>query len=373
MRRTKIVATIGPATWSPERLEQLIRAGLNVARVNFSHASHDDASRIIRSTSEISRRLGMPVAIVGDLQGPKIRTGSLAGGSPVVLVAGSECTITTEPVPGTADRISTNYRNLPRDVAPGQRILLADGTRVLEVLATTATEVRCRVLVGGPLAFIALGVAGAFSFAAGLGLVIERGRAMRRAGEERPGSMAAILGMDADAVSAVCREASTQVREPVVVANDNAPGQIVISGTPRGVQAAGDLARAKGARRVVPLAVSIAAHSPLMEPAVALFAPCLRQVKWNPPLTPVIGNREARPLATVDDVLLELERQLVSPVQWTASIRYMVERGVTAFIEVGAKDVLTGLVKRIEPSVTCLPCGNMSGVEQAAQLVRELM
>ena len=196
---------------------------------------------------------------------------------------------------------------------------------------------------------------------------------MRRAGEERPGSMAAILGMDADAVSAVCREASTQVREPVVVANDNAPGQIVISGTPRGVQAAGDLARAKGARRVVPLAVSIAAHSPLMEPAVALFAPCLRQVKWNPPLTPVIGNREARPLATVDDVLLELERQLVSPVQWTASIRYMVERGVTAFIEVGAKDVLTGLVKRIEPSVTCLPCGNMSGVEQAAQLVRELM
>ncbi|HUU68714.1 MAG TPA: pyruvate kinase [Planctomycetota bacterium] len=151
MRRTKIVATIGPATWTPERLDELFDAGLDVVRLNFSHAAHDDARRVIRHTRDASDKLGRSIAVLGDLQGPKIRTGTLAGGGPVQLVPGQECTITTEQLPGTAQRLSTSYAALPHDVRPGQRILLADGTRVLEVIGTSDTEVRCRVIVGGPL------------------------------------------------------------------------------------------------------------------------------------------------------------------------------------------------------------------------------
>ena len=151
MRRTKIVATIGPATWTPQRLDELFDAGLDVVRLNFSHAAHDDARRVIRHTRDASDKLGRSIAVLGDLQGPKIRTGTLAGGGPVQLVPGQECTITTEHVPGTAQRLSTSYAALPHDVRPGQRILLADGTRVLEVIGTSDTEVRCRVIVGGPL------------------------------------------------------------------------------------------------------------------------------------------------------------------------------------------------------------------------------
>jgi len=169
MRRTKIVATIGPATWSAERLGELFDAGLDVVRINFSHASHEDARRVIRYTRDASEKIGRPIAVLGDLQGPKIRTGKLEGGGPVVLVAGQECTITTrrkkakgkrkkqeelesEPVLGTAQRLSTTYAALPSDVQPGDRILLADGTKVLEVIDKSDTEVRCRVIVGGPLA-----------------------------------------------------------------------------------------------------------------------------------------------------------------------------------------------------------------------------
>jgi len=152
MRRTKIVATIGPATWSAERLDELFAEGLDVVRINFSHAAHDDARRVIRHTRDASEKLGRSIAVLGDLQGPKIRTGKLAGGGPVVLVPGHECTITTEPILGTAQRLSTTYSHLPQDVRPGDRILLADGTKVLQVLDKSNTEVRCRVIVGGPLA-----------------------------------------------------------------------------------------------------------------------------------------------------------------------------------------------------------------------------
>lgn len=151
MRKTKIVGTIGPASRTPECIEKLITSGLNVARLNFSHgtqAEHSEAIALVRQTSS---RLGIPVAILQDLQGPKIRTGALQGGQPVELRDGSTLTITSRPVMGTADVVSTTYARLPGDVRPGDHILLADGLMELSVLSTTARDVTCRVIHGGLL------------------------------------------------------------------------------------------------------------------------------------------------------------------------------------------------------------------------------
>jgi len=151
MRKTKIVCTIGPASQSEEKLEALILAGMDVARLNFSHGAHEQHGLVIRAVRSISARLGRSVAILQDLCGPKIRTGSLQGGSAVNLVEGAEITVTTQPVVGTASLISTTYSHLPTDVHPGDRILLADGLLELQVLVTEATSVRCRVVHGGLL------------------------------------------------------------------------------------------------------------------------------------------------------------------------------------------------------------------------------
>ena len=119
-RRTKIVCTLGPATDGEERIEALMRAGMDVARINFSHGSLDEHERRIAEVRAVAERLGRPVAILQDLQGPKIRTGALAGGKPVTLKAGDPFTITTEPLDGDATRVSTTYAALPGDVATGR-------------------------------------------------------------------------------------------------------------------------------------------------------------------------------------------------------------------------------------------------------------
>jgi pyruvate kinase len=151
MRRTKIVCTIGPATNSEERLEALIRAGMNVARLNFSHGKQEEHATVIERIRAISTRLGYPIAILQDLQGPKIRVGSLQGGQPVKLVDGSTLTITTRDVEGNEKIIPTTYEALPQDVGPGDRILLDDGLLELRVLSTTDTDVVCQVVHGGVL------------------------------------------------------------------------------------------------------------------------------------------------------------------------------------------------------------------------------
>jgi pyruvate kinase len=151
MRCTKIVCTIGPASNSEEMLEKLMQAGMNVARLNFSHGTHDEHAAVIKRIRRISARLGQAVAILQDLQGPKIRTGALEGGEPVRLVDGAEVTITTRPVLGNAHIISTTYQRLPQDVKPGDRILLDDGLMELRVLSTSETDVRAQVVHGGLL------------------------------------------------------------------------------------------------------------------------------------------------------------------------------------------------------------------------------
>ena len=149
-RRTKIVATIGPASSSASMIERLLKAGIDVARLNLSHGTHDDHAHQIQTIRQLSQRLGIPVAIIMDLPGPKYRTGRLKDGT-VILKKGARITLTTEPVEGDAKRVPVNLPTLPQDVKAGDKVLIDDGALQLRVLSTGGTEVNCRVVVGGPL------------------------------------------------------------------------------------------------------------------------------------------------------------------------------------------------------------------------------
>lgn len=149
-RRTAIVATLGPASNSPERIRQLMEAGANVFRLNFSHATIEEHARTVQIIRDLERALQLPVPILQDLAGPKIRVGPLRGGV-IELRSGQTLTITSAPILGTSRRISTTYPRLPRAVRRGNRLLLNDGALELVVEAATATTIRARVLRGGLL------------------------------------------------------------------------------------------------------------------------------------------------------------------------------------------------------------------------------
>jgi pyruvate kinase len=151
MRKTKIVATIGPASDAPEMIERLILAGMDVARLNFSHGTHEEHAKRIALLRATAKRLGRPLAILQDLQGPKIRTGGLWEHRPIRLESGASFTITTRDVVGDREIVSTTYSALPRDVRAGDRVLLSDGLIELRVVETTDDEVRTEVVFGGEL------------------------------------------------------------------------------------------------------------------------------------------------------------------------------------------------------------------------------
>ncbi|MDZ7262213.1 MAG: pyruvate kinase [candidate division KSB1 bacterium] len=150
MNRAKIVCTIGPATQSEAMIEELIQAGMNVARLNFSHGTQAEHARVLKIIRETSEKLDQPVAILQDLQGPKIRTGKLKNGT-IQLIRGHRLVITTEEIEGTEEKISTTYQGFARDVTPGNRILLDDGLIQLKVLQSNGTLVTCEVVEGGTL------------------------------------------------------------------------------------------------------------------------------------------------------------------------------------------------------------------------------
>jgi len=149
-RRAKIVATLGPATSSPEILRKLVDAGLDVARLNLSHGTHDDHRANYANVRAAAEASGRSVGILADLQGPKIRLGTFAEG-PVTLNPGDEFTITIDDVPGDRHRVSTTYKGLPGDVRPGDRVLVDDGRVVLECVKSSGTDVHTRVIIGGPV------------------------------------------------------------------------------------------------------------------------------------------------------------------------------------------------------------------------------
>jgi pyruvate kinase len=151
MRKTKIVVTIGPASNSPDMIARLLDAGMNVARLNFSHGTHHEHAQRVETLRAAARQAGRPLAILQDLQGPKIRTGSLVNDGPVQLHAGDRFTITTKEIMGTAKRVSTTYTALPGDVKSGDRILLSDGLIELRVLNVDNDDVNTEVVFGGDL------------------------------------------------------------------------------------------------------------------------------------------------------------------------------------------------------------------------------
>jgi len=150
MPRTKIVCTLGPASRSPEVIERMIAAGMDVARLNFSHGTRSEHREVIAAVRSIASRLGRAIAIIQDLAGPKIRVGPIKGG-PIFVQPGSSLTLTNRQVPGDEREISTTYPDLPKNVLPGDTLLLSDGALELEVLDTTDTDIRCKVVIGGPL------------------------------------------------------------------------------------------------------------------------------------------------------------------------------------------------------------------------------
>jgi len=205
--------------------------------------------------------------------------------------------------------------------------------------------------------FSALVAAGALEFADAVHLTRERGRVMREAGEERPGGMAAILNLDAGALEAACAQAAEETGGVVHIANDNCPGQVVISGEVEALQRAMALAIERGARRAIRLNVSIGSHSVLMSSAARRFGEAVDAARFTDPSVPLIGNVTARPLRTAAELREEAKAQLISPVRWADSVRAMQAMGAGTFIELGSKDVLTGLLKRIDPQARGLAAG----------------
>ncbi len=150
MRRTKIVCTIGPVSRSKESIQKLIEAGMDVARLNFSHETREIHGRVMAEIRDVSDRLGRPVATLQDLAGPKIRVGPIENG-PITLTPGQTFTLTAREIPGSIDRVSITYPNLPGEVRPGDCLLLSDGDLELVVEEISGEDIRCRVVVGGPL------------------------------------------------------------------------------------------------------------------------------------------------------------------------------------------------------------------------------
>ncbi len=247
------------------------------------------------------------------------------------------------------DTINAQPALLTHSIAALAALRAALGTRLQEPV----------VAAGHSLGeYSALVAAGALSFLDGIKLVRARGVAMKRAGQKRGGGMAAILGLDDRQLVDICEQAGA-----VQVANFNAPGQIVISGEKEALDRALALAKKAGAKRALPLAVSIAAHSELMRPAVDEFRDAVNSMPVQPPRLPVISNVTALPLQSVGEIRHEMLAQLTSPVQWVQSVQAMADRGVEQFLELGPKDVLTGLVKRIVTGTVVSSIGTALSIE----------
>jgi [acyl-carrier-protein] S-malonyltransferase len=227
-----------------------------------------------------------------------------------------------------------------------QPALLTHSAAAWAVLREAELDVVCAA--GHSLGeFSAYHAAGSLGFADAVRTVRRRGELMLRSGEARPGTMAAVLGLDDEVVAGVCREASGD-GAVVVPANFNSPGQVVISGDREAVERAGPLLVSAGAKKVQPLAVSGAFHSPLMQVAEEGLQAQLDSAGFVAPAFPVISNVTATPVTEADEARRLLVEQLTVPVRWTESVRTMLQMGAERFLEVGTGKVLTGMLKRID-------------------------
>lgn len=235
------------------------------------------------------------------------------------------------------------------DTINTQPAIFVTSIAVLRALQTAVPDSIPMMMAGHSFGEItALTAAGALTFEDGLRLVRERGRVMKEADEKSPGAMAALLALDTDAVRAICEQAAQKTGGILVLANDNCPGQTVISGNVDTLEAGIELAKAAGAKRAIRLQISIAAHSPLMETAAQEFRQTLATTTFQAPQVPVMGNSDVQLLPDAEIIRQTVGRQLTGPVRWTGTIRAMIEAGANTFLELGPKDVLTGLLKRID-------------------------
>jgi [acyl-carrier-protein] S-malonyltransferase len=215
------------------------------------------------------------------------------------------------------------------------------------ILAKTTPDFAPDMVAGHSLGeFSALVANGVLSFEDGLSLVFQRALAMQEACEINPSSMAAILGLEDQVVEEICAGITEEV---VVAANYNCPGQLVISGSTKGIEIACELLKAAGAKRALPLPVGGAFHSPLMEPAREKLQKAIEETQFHTPICPIYQNVSTTAVTDVGAIKANLIAQLTAPVKWTQSVQQMVADGATEFVECGPGKVLQGLVKKIHP------------------------
>ncbi len=251
-----------------------------------------------------------------------------------------------------------------RQTANAQLALYTCGLAAWAVLTSHCDVHRFEVLAGHSVGeYTALAAADVLSVADGARAVQTRGRLMRESGQKWPGTMAAVIGMDRSDLEAVCAE----VEGRVVVANDNCPGQLVISGEAEAVAKAGELAKSRGAKRVLPLNVSGAFHSPLMEEPAEEMGKELRTMRFEPGIRMVYSNVTSQKILDSEDWAGLLERQLRNPVRWTESVQNMIADGVEAFVECGVGEVLSGLIRRIDREAMCLKVFDQESLRETLQ------
>lgn len=229
----------------------------------------------------------------------------------------------------------------------------------LEVARETGNCLSLPVFVAGHSLgeYTALAAAGVLDFSTTVYLTRERGRLMHQAGLSKPGSMVAILGLDEVSVIEVCDRTNTWI------ANINCPGQIVISGEKENLAKATNFAKSSGARRTIPLQVSGAFHTPLMQSAFEGMSQALSDLTLREPIVPVVANTTAQPITNAQSIKEELLNQLCHCVHWQRSVEYMTTGGVNTFIEIGPGQVLSGLIKRINSEVRTLNISNVLSIQ----------
>jgi len=265
---------------------------------------------------------------------------------------------------GPAERLDLTENAQPALVATSMAIIEGIG----EGFAAAGLEPPRPVFAAGHSMgqYTAMVVAGALDVADALRLVRERGRLMQASGQGRDGAMAAIIGLDDTRLPELIAGASAH--GVFVVANRNAPGQVVVSGERPAIEAGAELAKSLGARRAIVLPVSVAAHSPLMAEAADGMRRVLETVEFNDPRVTLLANADSRPITTAEGCRAELVEHLTAGVDWVGAVERMASEGVDTFIEVGPGKVLTGLIKRIAPDAEAIAADDPAIVERLSSL-----
>ncbi len=238
------------------------------------------------------------------------------------------------------------------DTINTQAAIFVTSIAALEALKAAGYAIKPNYVAGHSLGeYTAYVVAGVLSFEDGLRLVRERGRLMKEAGELNPGGMAAILKLDDATVVEICKKVTAEGHGTLQVANYNSPGQVVVSGDNAAVDKGIELAKAAKARRAIKLPVSIAAHSELMRMVADQFRQAVDNASLNLPEIPIVANINAELLDSLQAIREEMEGQLTSSVRWTDIVRRLIDHNVTTFVEIGPKNVLSGLIRRVTKEV----------------------